>query len=245
MINDLWTMIWKEWREVILTQRGIRGGLLNIAVVLVLMGVYMPTQVGELWLYDPLQLLVWSWMPVFMALSITTDSFAGERERQTLETLLASRLSDQAILFGKVLAIVLYAWSLMLVSVLLGAVTINIAFPAEQIRFYSLSTLSISLGGSLLVAILVACIGVLVSLKASTARQAYQRMSIMMIGLWFLPMLVLQVIPDEMKERLFSLFANIDLTQVINWAAVGLLVADVVLLLIVNASFKRSRLILV
>ncbi len=245
MIEDLFTMIWKEWREVILNQRGLRGGLINIAVVILIMGVVMPMQVGRHWLDDPKQLLIWSWLPIFIALSITTDAFAGERERQTLETLLASRLSDQAILFGKILAIVFYAWSLTIISVLIGAITINVAFPAEQIRFYSMDTLGISLGASLLVAVLVSCVGVLVSLKASTARQAYQRMSIMMIAIWFLPMLILQAIPEETRQQLFGMLAGIDFNQLVIWVAGGLFVADIVLLLVVNASFKRSRLILI
>jgi ABC-2 type transport system permease protein len=40
--------------------------------------------------------------------------------RRTLETLLASRLSDDAILLGKLCASVLYAWVLMIGSLGLG-----------------------------------------------------------------------------------------------------------------------------
>jgi ABC-type Na+ efflux pump permease subunit len=49
-----------------------------------------------------------------------TDSIAGERERQTLETLLASRLPDRAILLGKVAAITLLGWLLLALGALPG-----------------------------------------------------------------------------------------------------------------------------
>ena len=54
------------------------------------------------------------------------DSFAGERERHTLETLLASRLPDRAILFGKVLAAVGYGWVLVMLMLVLSLVTVNL-----------------------------------------------------------------------------------------------------------------------
>jgi len=41
---------------------------------------------------------------LLIVMSIVPDSFAGERDRATLETLLASRLPDRAILLGKVAA---------------------------------------------------------------------------------------------------------------------------------------------
>jgi ABC-2 type transport system permease protein len=244
MINDIVTMIWKEWREVIVNRRGLRGGVASIAVVLFIIGVFMPLQTGADWLNNPTQLLIWSWLPIFISLSIVTDSFAGERERHTLETLLASRLSDQAILFGKIVSVVLYAWLLTVASVLAGAVTINVAVPADGIQFYPLDSLVISLTLSLLAAVLIACIGVLVSLRAPTARQAYQRMSIVLVVFWFIPMLAAQFLPEETLARFVSFFAAIDITRLILGVGIFLLLADAVLLYVVRARFQRSKLIL-
>jgi ABC-2 type transport system permease protein len=55
-------------------------------------------------------------------------SVAGERERRTLETLLASRLDERAILFGKLLAARAYGWGLTLLSLLLGAASVSLAY---------------------------------------------------------------------------------------------------------------------
>lgn len=244
MIEDLFTVMWKEWHEIFLNRRSWRGGLMGMVVILVILGVFMPLQVGKIWMTDPRQLLIWSWLPIFIALSIVTDAFAGERERKTLETLLATRLSDQAILFGKIVTVVLYAWLLTAAGVLIGAVTINIAFPSETILFYRLDTLLIGLGISLLAAALIASIGTLVSLKAPTARQAYQRMSLVLIALWFLPILMLQILPEEVTDRLLQVFSEIDINQAILVITLVLVIADAALLFIAKASFKRSRLIL-
>jgi ABC-2 type transport system permease protein len=48
------------------------------------------------------------------------DAIAGERERHTLETLLASRISDRAILLGKVIVTTGYAWGTALLGLLFG-----------------------------------------------------------------------------------------------------------------------------
>ena len=244
MLNDIFTMIWKEFREIILNRRGMRGGLLNVAVLIFVLGVFMPLQVGRDWLNDPQQLLVWAWMPIFIALGNVADAFAGERERRTLETLLSTRLSDQAILFGKLLAVVLYAWLLSTASLMAGAITVNLAHPADTIQFYPAATIAVGLSASFLGALLVTCIGVLVSLKASTVRAAYQRMSIFMLAIWFVPLIGFQVMPEDLRQRLLQTLSTIDFGQVILWVLLGLVIVNAILVAVVNGSFKRSRLIL-
>ena len=61
------------------------------------------------------------------------DSFAGERERHTLETLLASRLSDRAILFGKIAACIAYGWLMAMLCVLVGTITENVSHWEGQV----------------------------------------------------------------------------------------------------------------
>lgn len=244
MINDLVTMLWKEFREALKNRQGMRGGWTSYLLIVAVMGIFIPFQMGKTWLSDPRLLLYWSWMPILLALSQVTDSFAGERERRTLETLLATRLSDQAILMGKLLAVVLYAWSMTLASLLIGAVTINVAYPAGGIQFYPAMNFITVLLVSFLAALLISSIGVLVSLKSSTVRQAYQRMSMVMIGLWFLPMLALQVIPANVKEQIAVALSNLDLVEVVQWGIVVLVVLDALLVWVDQRVFRRSRLLL-
>ena len=111
MLLDMWTIIRKDIKEVFSARgTGRRGGWMSILIFVGLLGILMPLQTGQQWLTNPVLPILWSWIPVFLVVSVVTDSFAGERERNTLETLLASRLSDRAILFGKIGAAVLYGW---------------------------------------------------------------------------------------------------------------------------------------
>ncbi|MCJ7626491.1 MAG: ABC transporter permease subunit [Anaerolineaceae bacterium] len=244
MFEDVLANIWKEWKEVIITRSSMRGGWLNIVVIVCLLGIVMPLQFGLDWLTNPVQPFIWSWLPVFLAIGIVADAFAGERERHTLETLLASRLSDQAILYGKIAIAVIYSWVLGAAGMLLGAVTINIAYPQGGLQFYPLGNFFIGLGMSLLAAILISSIGVLVSLRAATPRQAYQRMSIIMLAFWLLPMFGIRLLPDELNARMMQILSDLDLHQAFLGLALLLLVADISLILIARRRFRRNRLIL-
>jgi ABC-2 type transport system permease protein len=244
MFSDVLTIIHKELKEMFLRRGSYRSGLFNMVIILGLVGIMLPLQTGVEWLTNPLLIIVWSWLPVFMALSMVTDAFAGERERHTLETLLASRLSDRAILFGKIGASVSYAWGMSITGMLLAVVTINIAHPALGLQFYPLPLFGAAIVVSFLAGLLFSSLGVIVSLRAETARQAYQRMSVVMIVLWLLPTLGLQFLPDSAKSSLNSGLQGINITAIL-LAGIGVLVvSNIILILIAMARFQRARLIL-
>ena len=105
-MSDILTMLWKELKDV-LFQGGWRS-LIRPLIVIGMMGIYLPLQLGPQWVdLTPLAMLLLLWIPFFVIISVIGDIIAGERERHTLETLLASRMPDRAILLGKVVAIVL------------------------------------------------------------------------------------------------------------------------------------------
>jgi len=91
-----------------------------VGIPLAILGIYLPWQNGPEWARTPLLPAALSWLPLLLVGALVADSFAGERERKTLETLLASRLSDRAILLGKIAALVSYGWGLALSSLVLS-----------------------------------------------------------------------------------------------------------------------------
>lgn len=244
MINDIVTIVWKEWKEVFMRRSGARGGWFNVIIIVALVGIFMPLQFGSAWLTNPLFPLMWSWIPIFLSINLIADAFAGERERHTLETLLASRLSDRAILLGKISAAVFYAWSINTAGLLLGALTRNLASPGEGLRFYTGWTFPAGLLLSLLLALLMSTVGVLVSLNAPTARSAYQRLSIVVMAVWLLPTIGLQFLPEALRAQLFRSVSGLSLGPVLLAGLAFLLAVDAALLLVAMARFKRSRLIL-
>lgn len=244
MITDIQTVLWKEFKEIMMMRGSRRGGLLSMLILIALIGIWMPLQSGVDWLTNPVMLIAWSWMPLFLVMGIISDSIAGERERHTLETLLASRLPDKAILLGKILAAVLYAWLTLLASLLMGALMINIAYPAAPVHFYDLRVFFGALVLVFLGALLMTSIGVLASLRAESVRQAYQRMSIGFLILWFVPIIGFQVMPAEWKTSVDTTLTGMNIQAVVISLLVGLVVLDVVLLTVAFKRFQRNRLIL-
>ena len=244
MIADIWTVIWKEWRELLFQRGSWRTIMLSLLPSVVLFGIILPSQLGQFWVESLLPLGLWGWLPLLPVTAVIADAFAGERERHTLETLLASPLSEQAILFGKVAAVVSYAWVLTLIILLVGLVTVNFVYRNGELLFYPAT---ITLGGmvlSLLTATLAASIGVLVSLRAATVRQAAQQLVFASIALTWLPMFGLGLLPNEWQASLLKSVMSGNATQIFLMIVIVLVVIDVGLLLVAMARFQRSRLIL-
>jgi ABC-2 type transport system permease protein len=243
MFRDLTTVIWKEGKE-ILGQRGrFKGGRLGLLVFLAVFGVVMPLQNGPDWVRSPLVMIYWAWVPFLLASGVVADSFAGERERHTLETLLASRLTDRAILAGKIGAAVLYAWGLTLICVLAGAAAITVVHGRGRILFYAAPVAAGIFALTFLVALLASGLGVLISLRAATVRQAQQAFSVAFL-LLFIPLFILPLLPADLKARLFVAVSGIKALAAALAVIGGLAVADAVVLIIADARFRRSRLIL-
>jgi ABC-2 type transport system permease protein len=127
VIGDILTVAWKEWRELLQLGGNLRGGRLSLIILLGVFGVFLPIQAGAGWVQSPATVFYWGWVPLMLVSGAVADSFAGERERHTLETLLASRLPDSAILLGKMLAAVAYGWGLVIVMLVLSLVTVNLS----------------------------------------------------------------------------------------------------------------------
>jgi len=236
-MSDLWTMIWKEAKEVVF--QGRWGQLIRASVVIGAVGVALPWRAGLPWLELPLPvLLILLWVPFIYIFSFIGDAVAGERERHTLETLLASRMPDRAILLGKVIVTVGYAWGLALVCLLLGPVVVSLSTGQGRWVFYH--PLELFLGAvtlSLLVSLLATSAGVLISLRVATVRQAQQIMAVGTVVLIFGGILVLSILPAD-------LFSSLSYSQLLLTAMAVLAILDAVLLGLALLSFQRSRLIL-
>jgi len=243
MISDILTIIWKEIRELILQRSGLRGGGIGLLIVLVVFGVLIPLQSGPDWLTSSTTILLWAWVPFILVNSVVADSFAGERERHTLETLLASRLSDRAILIGKICSAIAYGWGITLFGILVALVVINVAFNSGNLLFFPLPNGLAIFIFSFLVAWLAAGLGVLVSLRASSVRQAQQTLSLAFL-VFLIPLLLLPLLPQNMQINVSIALKAFDFQSAALIAGAALLVIDLVLLGMANLRFKRARLIL-
>lgn len=241
MSTDIWTVMWKETK---LLLEGNNRGKIGPLIFLAVFGVVLPLQTGRMWLSSPAGVAFWAIIPLVLVVSWVADSFAGERERHTLETLLASRLSDRAILFGKIIAGAGYAWMMALAAMVLGLATVNLANPHASLQLYAPA---IGLGGaglSFLMATLAANAGVLISLRAATVRQAQQTVGLgLMIVIW-VPFLAFNFLPVEWRLAIEATLGAANLMQVAVAGVAALLALDIALLATAMARFQRTRLTL-
>ncbi|NLH08546.1 MAG: ABC transporter permease [Chloroflexi bacterium] len=242
MLTDIWTVTQKELKEIVVTGGGGRGRW-SFLIFLGVFGVFLPLQGGVRGLETGQVMIFFAWVPFMLASTVIADTFAGERERHTLETLLATRLSDRAILFGKMFAAILYALGLLLASIALSVVTVNIVYRPERFTMYPPLVLIIVVAVSALGALLATGIGVLVSLRASTTRQAQQTMGLAIIAL-FLPFYVIPFLPEPVVERGVAFLKTIPPVAAGAAALAFVLMLNAVIIRAALARFKRSRLIL-
>ncbi len=241
MIYDITTIMWKELRE-FYHARGGRKGLFTLLVPVFLLGVFFPLQFGTAWASSPVTMIMASWVTLFITMAMIADSFAGERERHTLETLLASRLPDTAIFLGKLFAAVAYAEAVVLATSVAGMITVSIK--AGYIVLMTPAFATVGLTFSILAGVLIGGIGVLVSLRAATVRQAQQTLSTGVLILAFLPSVLFMVVPRERLEPLLGMIGGLDKTLLIAGLFLALGIADIVLVLVASRRFHRDRLLL-
>ena len=253
MIADTVTVMWKEIREYLAGAsagggsgrgRGVVGVLLIVAVVSIL----LPLQLGRDLLSSGTPVIVDGlYLPLVILLNVIADSFAGERERHTLETLLASRLSDRAILFGKVGAAVAYGWAVGLIAALAQAVVANLsqknATPGAGLSFYPAGSAIAIVVFGLLTSLLAAGAGCLVSLRAGSTRQAQVNLGVGFMVLVFVPFIVIQLLPRQTQADILASLNSADPSRVFLIIVAVLVVVDAVLLLFALAHFQRARLI--
>jgi len=244
MINDIFIIARKDLKEVISSRGSFRSGLVYLLIVIGVMGIMMPLSSGRIWLTEPLIPLVWAWFPILLVINVVTDSFAGERERNTLETLLASRLSDRSILFGKITASVIYGWGLGMISNLVAVITVNVADPGPGFQFYDPLVYLALVFFPLLACLLMSSIGVLVSLNAPTARAAYQKLSLVMLAVIIIPTLIGNFAGEKIAQQMAMIFEGVNFIQLGIGVALVILVADGFLIWLAMQRFKRARLIL-
>jgi ABC-2 type transport system permease protein len=212
----------------------------------ILLAIYLPLQEGPRWVDGPLSLLLAFVAPLILVGISVPDSFAGERERHTLPTLLASRLPDRAILLGKISTSVAFGWLVTLAMLAVSLVVANAAHWDGQVSFYQPSILLADLGLGFLVAMLTATAGVLFSLRSATAQEAQQTlMAVLLIPPMLLQFALFAVMQSERAEAcLREVLGHLSFQQVI------LVVLSILLVLVAGLSwsavarFKRDRLIL-
>ena len=245
MIRDIDTVVWKEWR---FTTRGSSRRQLLLSILLLgLWAVVFPLQMGRDWVTDPVPMgLLGFALPVVVVGTVVPDAIAGERERHTLSTLLASRLPDRAILYGKLGFAVAIGWLTVPMVLVIALVTVNLAALEAAPLVYDPVAAGCVLTLALLTAVLTGAIGVFFSLRAATVQDA-QQMTV--LALMF-PMLVigmgltaLGASNPDFRRMLGDGIESVGLATIVVGAMAVLAVLDGILIWAADRRFRRGRLL--
>jgi len=237
-VRDVRTVMWKE-RKGLLWSQGSRWRIVLPLLSPLFISIYIPWQAGIDWLEGYPSILICVAIPLlFVGISIP-ESFAGERERHTLSTLLASRLPDNAILLGKLLSCVGFALMLLLPGLLIGAAVVNGVAWQGSVLFYRPIVLLVDLGLALLVGLLMGSVGILISLRSATVQGATQAL----MGVFLVPPMVFGMVLMLFRDKVIPFLQGFGFAATLGTVFGVLVVGNVILLLLAFNRFRRSKLL--
>jgi ABC-2 type transport system permease protein len=244
VIADIWTVTWKEWQEFRDQLLSLRRGGLSALILALILGVIAPVQIGPEWVHSKIVIAYWPFLAATMVSSLIADSVAGERERHTLETLLASRLSDSAILIGKIVAAVLYGLGFAVANLLIGLIAVNVAFHESAPILFAARQFIVTILLTILASLFMAGVGVFISLRASTVKQAQQAFGIAIIVITMGPLLLFNALAPETRETLARRIAGVGEARIEAYTVGFLLALSVIVIGAALARFRRGKLVL-
>jgi len=245
MNADIMTIMWKESKGLFKQGKSRSKSILVLLTPVLMFGIILPIQFREEWLDMGWSLAIALFTPLILIAPTICESFAGERERHTLETLLASRLPDRAILFGKMIVSIAYGWGMTVFLLLMSLVIVNMLMWAGKFQFYQMNIFLADIGLSLLFSGLMVTLGILISLRSVTVQSAQQvLMMALVIPIFGLQAIVFLLPTFLPMENIREFLGRFDYDQILLIFLGVLLLADIGLLLAAMSRFKRSRLIL-
>jgi ABC-2 type transport system permease protein len=227
---------WSRWNPVTFPQ------LLMIAAV----GIYEPLRIGPDWITSPFMLF---WISLFLPFitvgPIISYSFVGERERHTLEPLLATPTSNTAILLGKISIPALYGWGITFISLVISLLSINLVFGQGKVLFYPANVFISVVVLSLLISIFIASVGASASLRATTFTQAQRTLVMILFFPLMIPAFLLGPLsPSGWKTIVSQSLALIGYSNLFIILIAVLMVLIVATILVTLLRFHREKLLL-
>jgi len=219
----------REWLG-FLSAMGRTGLVRFLAIYFVVFGLVLPGSLGD----TTAAYVVFAFVPLYVAGPLAVDAFAGERERQTLETLLSSPVAPGRLLAGKALFPVLFglgtSWVVMAIYSLWSAVK-GWEMPGTGLL------LPVTAGG-LVAAVLGSLVGLHVSLRARSVRSGQQWFSIallvLVLGVPLAARFLVPRLPADVLESVGEMFRG-------GWGSPGALTLEAGLLVVCAGLFLTLR----
>ena len=227
-----------------------RAGTAGIVLVTLFVAVVIPFSAGATKFGGTGVMGIGLIVAAMWVLTSVPESFAGERDHRTLETLLATRLPAEAILAGKLLAAVVVGTALGAVAILLSVIASNAGTLVHGARGDALSVPWLSMGLGVVLAVLVAFalsnVGILVALRASSAMVAMRVLGLGLAGIAIGISVGISALPRGAAGDLADVAS--DIGSLSPWVlalggAVAFVVLNVALFAVTRARFTRPKLV--
>lgn len=187
MTADLWVIARKELLESVRAGLRERSNFFGPAILIPVL-LLLSFQLQQFWIVVGVSFVLTGLMALTIVMATVADSYAGERERHTLETLMATRVSDRSVFWGKLLAMLGTAACVGIVVDVVALLIPCIAFGRMDLYPLLLLLGFAAVVGSLVFAAVLGALGLWVSARSLTIKQAAQRMSIVFLPFMLLPM---------------------------------------------------------
>jgi ABC-2 type transport system permease protein len=193
----------REMREHLLGGGGVTWSYIVVTVLLLALAVGLPVLLAEGGASTTTAIALSAstiagaclFVAVTLPASAVSDTIAGERERHTLETLLASPASRQALFWGKALAVLAPAVAVAWVALLASAVVLTVLHGVEGAIAGGL-LLAAGLPATLWAGALPTGLGLWLSCNARSTRQAQQWLSYSLMPVY----VAIGVLPQTLRD---------------------------------------------
>lgn len=150
------------------------------------LGVILAWRTGINFGRDALTVLLLMKFTMLPTLPITPDSFAGERERHTLETLLATPITEAEIFLGKFIAILGIGVGFAVLGSVLNTFVMVARYGAATLLQLSFGVLATGIAMGLLTTAILVGLGMILSVHVRTVRTANQVFAYSLVALIFI-----------------------------------------------------------
>jgi ABC-2 type transport system permease protein len=244
MMADIFTIWWKEWKGLFRWSGSGLKAVLTLLAPIGVFGVFVPWDSADHWVNGVPSIFAAVAVPFIVVMLTVPDLFAGERERHTLATLLASRLPDRVILLGKASFSMMLAVGMALATLILALITFNLAHWSGAVVLYSPKLLVVDPMLSVLMAGLATGSGILISLRAGTVQEAQQTLvAVTMLPPMVLGPLVLLISRARPEWGLRTVMGGLGEPGNLALLFAALLVVVVLLFAWAQRRFQRARLL--
>ena len=230
-LSGIATVARKDTSEWLSDRDSRRGFVVQSAILIAMLGAFVPWTTPSIWSSPGEAALLYVVFPSLISSMLAADAFAGEKERRTLESLLATPLTDGELFLGKVIAAAGLSTADSIVTITVSFLTLLVRAHSKPAILPAGEQCAFLILGAFGAALLISALAVAVSARVNVARSAQQIVQVIFLLLNGLVALLLKSYGAELTWQSAGI------------VCAALLVVGSILVGLSKLLFSRERLI--